>query len=240
MSSAKKAIIFIVEGITDEIILQPIIQSIANHKYYTKIVYGDIYTKKWELHKSAKSVVGELMKQIKEETKFKNSNIAFIVQLIDTDGIFINDDKFIVDGTISPEDSKTYSYNLEEKTIKVVSDSSKESLLEKWHIKRDFVMALRKGITYSSSKIPFLLYFNSLNLDHVITNDILNKDDKEHKALQFIELNSDLNKFIDFFEKKSTYDSFESSWDEIISDTDWKTSKSNIKFLIEKISEIDT
>ena len=43
MSRSKKAIILIVEGITDEIVMEPIRQLISKHKLHIKVVHGDSY-----------------------------------------------------------------------------------------------------------------------------------------------------------------------------------------------------
>lgn len=239
MNKTKKVIILIVEGITDEIVLDPVRKLIDSHQFHVQVVYGDAFTKKWGKNKTAKEIVGYIMKQVKDETKFKNSDIAHIIQLIDTDGVFINNDNFIIDETVVPEESKTYSYDFESKTIRIVSESAKKALLKKWNHKKELVMALKKGTTYSSSKVPFSLYFNSLNLDHVITNSILKKDDKGNEAIKFIESNKDLDSYIEFFRTKSSSESFESSWNEIVVDSDWEHPKSNVTFLIDKIKEIE-
>ena len=155
MSRSKKAIILIVEGITDEIVMEPIRQLISKHKLHIKVVHGDSYTQIWQQNKSAKEIVGEIMKAVKEETRFSNSNIAQVIQLIDTDGVFIEDDYFIVEDNLKPDDGKTYSYDFASKSVKVVSESAKTALLKKWNKKNDHVRALKGGIKYSSSNSTF-------------------------------------------------------------------------------------
>ena len=241
MSRAKKAIILIVEGITDEIVMEPIHQLISKHKLYIKVVNGDSYTQIWQKNTSAKEIVGEIMKTVKKETRFSNSDIAQVIQIIDTDGVFIGDDHFIVEDALKTEDGKTYSYDFASRTVKVASESARNALLKKWNRKKDLVKALRSGINYSSSKIPFNLYFNSLNMDHVITDYILKKDEKDLAALKFIEsTGNDLTKYIDFFNSKSSYLSYKDSWETVISDEEWDCSKSNVAFLINKVIELET
>lgn len=241
MSSSRKAIILIVEGINDEIVLEPINKLISNHKFRIKVVNGDPYTEKWHQSKTAKEIVGEIMKAVKKETKFKNSDIAHVIQLIDTDGAFIEDDHFIVDETLKPDDGKTYSYDLASRKVKVTSDSAKKALLRKWNKKSSHVRALKGGINYSSSKIPFKLYFNTLNMDHVIADCILTQDEKALAALKFIEsMGDDLTKYTDFFRRKSPYVSYEDSWVKVIEDEEWDCSKSNIEFLIDKVLELES
>lgn len=102
--------------------------------------------------------------------------------------------------------------------------------------KKKVVLPLIGGITYGQSKIPFTLYYNSLNLDHVIADKILSDFEKEEHALLFIEsLNDDVESFIHFFEEKCPYDSYGESWKRIQEDGHWNESKSNVIFLVQKI-----
>lgn len=181
MTKSKKAVILIVEGITDEIVLEPLRQYVHQNQLFIKVIHGDPYTKKWHQSKTAKEIVGEIMKEVKIETKFKNSDILQVVQLIDTDGIFIPIDHFVVDTTIQPEDEKSYLYSQNSNEVKVISEPAKDALIRTWQKKKNLVMSLRGGIHYSNNKIPFTLFYNSLNLDHVITGEQLPKK-RERKS----------------------------------------------------------
>ena len=77
-------------------------------------------------------------------------------------------------------------------------------------------------------------------MDHVITDVILKQDEKDLAALDFIEsMEKDLTKYIDFFSSKSPYVSYEDSWVKVIEDEEWDCSKSNIKYLINKVVELE-
>ncbi|GAB2027961.1 hypothetical protein [Lactovum odontotermitis] len=175
------------------------------------------------------------MKIVKEQNKFLPSDIALIAQLTDTDGVFIP----VEDYTVSDEcqnDTKTYWYDLENKQVCVESQDKLEHLRDIWYKKRQKILALRKGVFYSSAKIPYFLYYNSLNLEHVTQNDILKDEEKQISAVRFIDdLGEDFQRFIDFFEHKSVGKDFDESWDFIIGSSEWNVSKSNVKFLVERL-----
>lgn len=225
----------IVEGITDEMVMNPINKLIENHQLFVKVIHGDVYSNIWNQNKPAKTIVGEIMKQVKQETKFNDSDIEMVLQLIDTDGIFLEKDCFIVKEQ-AVVGAKTYAYDLDESKVILRSEKDKTRLHEIWDRKKKLILPLIGGITYGKSKIPFTLYYNSLNLDHVIADKILLDYEKEENALDFIvNLNDDVEAFKRFFREKCPYDSFKESWKKIQEETRWNTSKSNVIFLIQEI-----
>lgn len=235
MSKKRKAIVLIVEGITDEIAMNPIFKLIENHELFVKVVHGDVYSNIWNQNKPSKVIVGEIMKQVKQETKFKDKDIEMVLQIIDTDGIFVKKECYVVDEE-AELDSKTYVYDLNESVIRLNTEQDKSKLNKTWDRKKRLVLPLIGGITYGQSKIPFTLYYNSLNLDHVITDKILSDFEKEDSALNFIEsLNDNVESFIHFFDEKCPYDTYTESWNKIQEDDQWSDSKSNVVFLIRKI-----
>lgn len=215
--------------------MNPIFKLIENHELFVKVVHGDIYSNIWNQNKPPKVIVGEIMKQVKQETKYKDKDIEMVMQIIDTDGIFLKKECYLVDEDVEI-DSKTYIYDLKERVVRLNTEQDKSRLNEIWDRKKRLVLPLIGGITYGQSKIPFTLYFNSLNLDHVITDKILSDFEKEDKALDFIDsLNDDVELFIKFFDEKCPYDNYRESWKRIQDDDQWNNSKSNIVFLIQKI-----
>lgn len=232
----KKAIVLIVEGPTDQMILEPLERLIDNHRFKIKVIGGDSYTDILNQKIPPKNIVGKIMKSVMEETKFTQKDIALVMQLVDTDGAFFSEDSFIVDSTAEPIEGKTYSYSFSENAVKLQNMQAKQSLYKRWKQKGDILKALCKGIKYSQSKIPYYLYFNSINLEHVTSNQILSDNDKDDAALRFVEsINGDINKLIDFFASKCPYESYAQSWSDIVSDKNWHNSKSNIHFLIKEI-----
>lgn len=135
MTKKRKAIVLIVEGITDELVINPIFKLIENHELFVKVVHGDVYSNIWNQNKPSKVIVGEIMKQVKQETKFKDKDIEMVLQIIDTDGIFLEKDRFIVDEE-AKLDSKSYAYDLYERIVRLNTEQDKSRLNETWDRKK--------------------------------------------------------------------------------------------------------
>jgi hypothetical protein len=230
-----------VEGITDEMIFQEYFDKIIDsHKFFVKVMNGDVFTRNMEDNLMPKELVGEVMKQVRLQTKFQTSDLALVAHLIDTDGIFIPESDYAVSSTHGSFDGKTYQYDLLNGQVIVNSKDNLDKLRTIWDYKRGKVVSLRKGITYTSSKVPYLLYFNSLNLEHVTHGNILSSSEKEKSAIEFIEaLGGDFSKFEAFFKEKAYDGDYEQAWDDVISSIDWTSPKSNVYFLISKIKEVE-
>lgn len=130
---------------------------------------------------------------------------------------------------------------LPEKEVRTISKSARQALLKRWRKKQDFVDALKGGITYSSSKPPFYLYFNALHLDHMITNRILPNDKKDLAAVAFRDaLSDDSQRFLAYFRKKAAnYATYAESWQKIAIENEWQHSRSNISFMLDEILNLE-
>jgi len=236
----KKAIVLIVEGPTDQMVLEPLNKYVDNHRFSIKVIGGDSYSDYLNQDTPPKNIVGKIMKSVMEETKFRQQDIALVLQLVDTDGAFITEPSFKVVNESQPIVGKTYCYDLTKKEVHLSNETSKNALINRWHKKGSHLRALCNGIHYSKVKIPYYLYFNSLNLEHVLGNQILNDDEKDLATLSFLnDIAYDVEKLNLFFKDKCPYQTYEQSWKEIFSDVDWHQSKSNISFLIDRIISTD-
>ncbi|MCX6054203.1 MAG: hypothetical protein NTZ74_04660 [Chloroflexi bacterium] len=89
---AKKVILFLVEGITDQTTLGLILSKIINtQSIHFTITYGDICYKEGVDSTNAIIRTYDYVKSFMEQTRFQKSNFLRIVHLIDTDGAFIPD-----------------------------------------------------------------------------------------------------------------------------------------------------
>lgn len=236
----KKAIVLIVEGPTDQVVMEPLNNLIDNHRFKIKVIGGDSYSSVINRNTPSRNIVGDIMKSVMQETKFKPQDIHLVLQLVDTDGAFLTEDTFVTDNTSTPFNGKSYCYDLEKREVLLNSDEAKSALIGHWQQKGQHLKALCKGVQYSKLNIPYFLFFNSLNLEHVTGNHILEDSEKDIAALEFIEeIGCDTVKLIEFFQSKCPYTSYEQSWQEIMIDENWHESKSNVPFLIEKIIETE-
>lgn len=210
--SKKKVILFIVEGVTDEASLGSILSElIDNDQIRFQIYHGDILTDYHNSAKNIKSKVGDEINKFLETEHYLKDDIARVIHLIDTDGVFIKD-KFII------EDSHTSgTIYLEGEGIKT---KNKIKIIDRNKKKRQLI-----NILYTSSKIStidYKMYYFSANLEHVFHNDAnvvdsikskLSDDfafkyyDKEIEFLDFINsediaVEGDYNQSWDFIKQK--------------------------------------
>lgn len=87
MSKAKKVILVIVEGPTDEDALSSVLKQIfSSAEVHFHVIYGDITTEDAITANNAKSYVAKRIAAEMKKYAYKESDILQIVHLIDTDG----------------------------------------------------------------------------------------------------------------------------------------------------------
>lgn len=123
----KKVYVFIFEGWSDKSAIEGILSRIyANRKIVPVVTYGDITSNEDLKISNLEDIIYKKVKKAIEEDKIKISDVMNIVQICDTDGTFISDDK------IQMGQSEDLIYKLEciearsiEKVVKRNSHKSK-------------------------------------------------------------------------------------------------------------------
>lgn len=96
----RKVVLFIVEGPTDGAALNSVFKAFfqqPSHRF--QIVFGDI-TSDWNSKPSnIKRKVNDIIKDFINRYRYSKKDISQVIQLVDTDGAFIPDEKII----FSPE-----------------------------------------------------------------------------------------------------------------------------------------
>lgn len=190
----KKVVIVLVEGVSDERALSSITKYVKEiydiHIHFTN---GDIFTKK--TGKAVKAVVGDEIKKVIEITKYLKEDILAVIQITDTDGVFINEEFITVDASIG--DKVIYSQD-----FITVSNQSKATSIK--HRNKEKSMNLKTMSTTSLiSKLPYYLLYFSCNLDHVIHDNCSLLDElKTQKAREFNKkFRENPSDFYNFFNK---------------------------------------
>jgi hypothetical protein len=212
----KKIILFIVEGKTDKIALGMAIQNCFADKADSiriefTCVGGDILGKYEGQKTNVKNVIPAIEAKVKEVIKrehLKATDISHVIQIIDTDGVFVQN----INNLKSDETCEHFFYG--ESTI-----AAKERA---WILKRNIVRIanIEKLLgTKEICKIPYQLFFMSCNLDHVIANErnLPKKDKVKEKIATNFEREIGANKtlFENFLKEHLTpgASTFEESWD---------------------------
>lgn len=94
----KKVILFIVEGPSDRAALGPIMEEYFNSEDIKfLIVHGDITIKNYITKDNAiikvNEQIKEKLKELKKKYNYSKTDYIKIIHLIDTDGVYISDDK---------------------------------------------------------------------------------------------------------------------------------------------------
>lgn len=170
MIQSKKVIIFIVEGITDEISIGHIITKLnKDNKVFFQIVNKDITS---DYSSNSSNIITKINEQVKisiGEQHFKKKDIIKIVHLVDTDGAFVNEKNIMY------KDIKYVEYDLEHIYINNVEGIKQRNL-------RKSKILDKLSSTKIINGIPYEIYFFSTNLEHVLHN-IQNAKDSEKQKL---------------------------------------------------------
>lgn len=148
MSNAKKVILFIVEGPTDEDALSPVLKRIfSSTKVHFQVIHGDITTEESITAKNAKSYVANRISSEMKKYAYRNSDILQVVHLIDTDGAFICDD-LIKAGR--------------EKEVKYFEDhieTGEVDYIKRRNLKKSGVVASLCSTGKINARIPYSIYY---------------------------------------------------------------------------------
>lgn len=157
----KKIILFIVEGITDELSLSFILSKLvqdSNVQFHA--INQDITA---DFNSNSQNIIRKIDSQVKQflaqNTGLRKSDIKEIIHLVDTDGAFVKE-KFVV------EDMKR------EKTFYTgnsIITNKKHLIIERNYRKGRILNKLCQ--INSIGKIGYKIYFFSCNLEHVLHNN---------------------------------------------------------------------
>ncbi|MBE0337776.1 hypothetical protein [Paenibacillus sp. 23TSA30-6] len=193
----KRAVIIIVEGVSDERALSTITKY-AKELFDVHIHFsnGDIFTR--ASNKGAKAVVGDEIQKVMNETKYTKKDILAVIQITDTDGTFIKDDSVIVDHTL---DRKLLYLS---DSIKV-SEPHKALEIRRRNKNKAHSLKTMYSATTIKKDIPYYLLYFSCNLDHIIHDERnLEEEYKTSKARTFSgKFKNKPDDFLNFFKDNS-------------------------------------
>lgn len=210
MSSQMKTVfLFIVEGISDKSLLEPLVDKIIDtKKIHIEYTNGDItaITKPTDMRKK----LGEVIKGFQTKNRSLANHIEKVIFITDTDGCFI-DDSFIYfsinDTNFRYEDSGIYTDRPQDVMIRNKYKSNNTNMLSS---------------TAKIMRLPLETYYFSCNLDHVFYNE-RNLEDKlkyEYADAFTDEYDGKESEFITFFSNNALTlsNDYKSSWDNIKQD----------------------
>ena len=167
----KKVVLFIVEGPSDEAAIGPIMKEyFANDNVEFKVVHGDITSDKNVNSENIIKKINEQLEVVKEKYRYKDTDFKEIIHIVDTDGAFIHND-YIIESEVSGV--MYYEDHIE---------TFNKSALENRNASKSSVL-LKLITTKTIKRIPYRVYFNSCNLEHVLYGELKNFSDEEKEIM---------------------------------------------------------
>ena len=195
--SEKKVVAVIVEGSSDENAIGGILKEFfSSEEVLFAVVHGDITSSYKTTKENVVSKVGTLIETIKSKYGYKWGDFVKIIHIADTDGAFTQNciEEAEVENIQYYEDHIEY-FDMEE--------------VVKRNIHKSEIM-FKLYTTGKIRDIPYRLYFNSCNLEHVLYNELKDFSDDEKEILsdefaekyegkveEFIEFISDMSVAVD-------------------------------------------
>lgn len=225
---ARRKIVFvIVEGPSDETALGITLNQIFDKEtVYVHIMRGDITTKSGVTPENIVSKLGSIIKQYAMSNHYEQSNFKEIIHIIDTDAVYIPNDKIIND-----KDCNKLFYDNDGIHTKDVSN-----VILRNKLKSENVFKLRGCNSIWS--IPYSVYYMSCNLDHVLYNKRNSTDEeKENDAYAFAKrYKNNIDEFIEFMCNSdfSVNGDYKQSWQFIEKDMNSIERYTNLPVCIER------
>lgn len=170
-NNEKKVLLFLVEGPSDEAAIGTIIKEYFEaEQVQFLVVHGDITVRDYVSTDKILTRINELVNKVKSIYGYKTADFLRIIHLTDSDGVFIPDEhvyKADVDSIAYYED------RMETPSIK--------NTLDRNHRKKEILFKLHR--TGKIGTIPYRIYYNSCNLEHVLFGDQKDFTDEEKEEL---------------------------------------------------------
>lgn len=204
--SAKKVVLIIVEGPTDEDALGVIFDRFFDKETVrVKVIHGDITTEKQINASNILNRITEVVQQSLKEYKLRKTDLLRVIHLVDTDGAFAPDSAVVYD-----EHAEKPVYSLT--TIKT---THLEGIIQR-NLQKKTNLAKLHTTKHIWKDIPYSVYYFSCNLDHALYGKLnLTDEEKEYHALRFAKkYRDDLPSFVKYVcdSNFSVVDSYSSSW----------------------------
>ncbi len=220
----KKVVLFIVEGPSDEAALGPVMKEyFSSDEVQFVVVHGDITLKDNVSLDDIKKKINEQIEYIQRRYRYNFDDFIRIIHIVDMDGVYIPSED-IKNADI--EEVQYYEDFILAKHVQVIADRNKR--------KGDILFKLRK--TGKIHEIPYRIYFNSCNLEHVLYGELKNYSNEEKQRLsdEFADkYDGRAEEFVTFISEPAiaVLGTYQKTWDYIEKDKNSLHRHSNMHFI---------
>jgi len=182
----KKVIIIIVEGPSDLTILEELLyENFNSFHLHIEIIYGDLFADK-TLDKGIKATLGDKIREVQSRTKFLIDDILAVIQILDTDGCYINED-LVTLNSMNPEGVLYKPTHIE-----VNPQPKVQQICDRNSLKKQRLNTMNSVTHIMGNAIPYQIFYFSCNLEHVLYDEMNTpKSEKTTKANNFVNDNPD-------------------------------------------------
>lgn len=223
----KKVIAFIVEGASDEAALGTIMKEyFSDNEVQFVVIRGDITTKDYVSKDAILKKINEQIEEVKKRYRYQTEHFIKIIHLTDADGVYVGENcvKYA-------EVEKIQYYTDHMETAKV------KEMVERNASKADILFKLRR--TGKIQGIPYKIYYNSCNLEHVLYNELkdFTDDEKRDMSDDFAEkYEGRAEEFVAFISDAeiAVSGTYQKTWDFLEKDKNSLNRHSNMHLIFEK------
>lgn len=220
----KKVVAFIVEGPSDEAALGTIMKEyFSSDEIRFVVVHGDITLKDYVSPDNILLKINEQIAGIKSKYRYFQEDFIKIIHIVDMDGVYISDTD-VKEAAV--ESVQYYEDHIETKNVNKIIQRNKQ--------KQEILYKLRK--TGKVNGIPYRIYFNSCNLEHVLYQELKDFTDEEKQMLSddFADkYDGKVDEFIEFISNPNVAvpGTYQKTWDYIEKDKNSLKRYSNMYLL---------
>lgn len=163
----KKVVAFIVEGSSDEAALGTIMKEyFSSNEVQFVVIHGDITLQDYISIDNILIKINEQIEIVKNKYRYQQDDFLKIIHIADMDGVYISEDA-VKEADV--ENVQYYEDHIDTKNVREIVDRNKR--------KGDILFKLRK--TGKINGIPYRIYYNSCNLEHVLYCELKDFTDEE-------------------------------------------------------------
>ena len=222
----KKVVAFIVEGSSDEAALGTIMKEyFSSNEVQFVVIHGDITLQDYISIDNILIKINEQIEIVKNKYRYQQDDFLKIIHIADMDGVYISEDA-VKEADV--ENVQYYEDHIDTKNVREIVDRNKR--------KGDILFKLRK--TGKINGIPYRIYYNSCNLEHVLYCELKDFTDEEKQMLSddFADkYDGKVNEFIGFISdpEVAVPGIYQKTWDYIEKENNSLNRYSNMHLIFE-------
>lgn len=222
----KKVVVFIVEGPSDEAALGSVMKEFFfSDRVQFVVVHGDITLENYVSAGNILTKINSQIEAVKNKYRYRYNDFLKIIHIVDMDGVYI------AEQGVKQTEVKEVQYYTDH-----VEASDAEAIIRRNREKAEILYKLRK--TAKVHNIPYKIYYNSCNLEHVLYGELkpFTDEEKEKMSDDFAErFEGKVNEFIEFISNPeiAAPGTYQQTWDYIEKDKNSLNRRSNMQLIFD-------